>query len=324
MKKAILIAGALSLAAAGAGLADVTYEQEAKMGGFMKVLTLGRGQKTVTRISGDKMRTETGRDVRIIDISAEKIYQLDTKKKTYTVMTFEQMRQQIQAAMATAKAAGQERPEGEEGSQQSMSAEVQVTDTGHKQTIKGYDCRQVLMQLDMTIKDEESGEESTLSSVTELWLTEEAPGVDEINAFHRRMAEKLGTTELGKRMTSGQNPLTGQFSAGMRRTATEMKKMKGFAMRSVFYFGSAEAAREEARANATGEKKKKGGGFGGFLKKAIPKRGEGDEEGGEDAKSQETVLMKMTLETKKIETKPIKPALFSVPDNYKQVELEQN
>jgi len=99
VRKSLFIGAFFPLALAAAAGADVSFEQEAKFGGLAKIMTMGKPMKTVTYISADKMRTDSGRVVQILDLAAEKIYDLDTKERTYTVMTFEEMRQKMKAAI---------------------------------------------------------------------------------------------------------------------------------------------------------------------------------------------------------------------------------
>jgi hypothetical protein len=309
LKRTAFVSGFLSLALAFPALADVTYKQETKMSGMMKMFN--RDEKTVTRISGDEMRTESNDGVQIIDLAAEKIYNLDKKKKTYTVMTFAEMKKRMEEGMASAK-----KGEGEEGAGVRASADFKVTETGNADTIKGFACKQYLMEMNVDVKDQESAQEGSLSTLTEMWLTQEAPGIDEINAFHRKMASKIGTTEIGSPMMEGDNEQANTFAFNMRQMVDEMKKLDGFTIKSIMYFGSPEAAKKEALGGGDeGEEQESGGGggFGGFMKKMkMPGMGGGASGGG--------VLMKVTTEVDEIETKAVDPSQFVVPEDYKQVE----
>lgn len=318
MKK-ILAGALLSSIVAYPAFADVTYEEETKTSGIMKLLV--RGQKNVTRISGDKMRVESDRDVQIIDVGTEKIYTLDPKKKTFSVMTFEEMRRRMEKAMAKASEATEESKR-EEGAEVSAKANIKVDETGNRQTIAGYACSQYLMEMALAMEDQKSGQQGELSTLSELWLTKEAPGVDEIHAFHMKMAQKLGTAAIGRQFLGGGNDQSNAFAANMQEMASEMRKLDGFTMRSVFYFGSPEAARKEALEAAGGEEgkeKKKGGGLGGFLKKMTPVPGGESEEGGEAGGG---IVMKITTEVRTIDTHAVDASQFTVPDNYKQVDPE--
>jgi hypothetical protein len=268
----------------------------------------------VTQISGDKMRVESKQQIQIIDLEAEQIIKLDTKKKTYSVMTFEEMKAQMKAAMGKAQQST-EKAKSEGTADVSAETNIKVTATDNQEEVGGYSCKQFLMEMDVAIEDQKSGQEGEFSTLTELWLTKEAPGAEEMVAFHRKMAEKLGSAQFGMGFAASGDDHSNPMGANMQQMVSEMRKLDGFTMRSVFYFGSPEAARKEAlKTSDSGEKEEKeegGGGFGGFLKN-MPVPGGGG--GG--------VVMKMTNEVNKIHTNPIDPSHFSIPEKYKQTEAK--
>ncbi|MGH9320961.1 MAG: hypothetical protein ACRD21_01945 [Vicinamibacteria bacterium] len=313
----------------GLALADVTYEEETKMGGLMAIMSLGKATKSVTRVSGNFMRTDNGNDATIVDLDGEKVLTLDTKKKTYSVMTFEQMKKKMEEALAAVQGKEAEgAKEGQESAQPSdvsASTDVRVTDTGRTEAIQGLECKQYLLELDVTLTNEKEKESGTLSTVTEMWLAKNVPGAEEVNAFNRKMAEKIGTTSVARQWTSGAAEAQKQpFGADMQKMADEMKKMEGHAMRSVMYFGSAEAAKQEAMGQKRPDEGEGGGGIGGLgglLKKMKPIGNEEPEENPEGGEgTQGGVMMKITTETKKIDTNPVDPKVFAVPGDYKLVE----
>jgi hypothetical protein len=300
LRKTIL-ALALVLVFGGIALADVTYQEETKMGGMMGKM-MGGNQKSTTRISGSHMRTDNDSQSTIVDVDGEKIYTLDNKKKTYSVMTFQEMREKLESAMESMKAKKAEA--GQEGGEMTTSANAKVTETGRTEEIGGHECKQYLLELEMTMSNEQG--QSGMSTVSEMWQARDVPGIDEIHAFYRKMGAKLGSMAIGGPMFSGKNQ--SQFGESMQQMAEEMKKIDGFTMRSVMYIGDAEAAKKEAMGEKP-EGDQGGGGLGGFLNKMKNPMGGG---GG--------VMMRITTETQKIEVKDIDPSVFAVPDNYKLVE----
>ena len=65
-------------------------------------------------LKGDRMLSITGDTGQIIDLTEEKVYDLDLKGKSYTVVTFAEMRRRMQEAMAKAeKDAAAAKPEPE-------------------------------------------------------------------------------------------------------------------------------------------------------------------------------------------------------------------
>jgi hypothetical protein len=310
VRKPILSILAISVLASTAS-ADVTYEEQTTMGGIMQMMGMGKPTKSTTRVSGDFMRTDSGDEATITDLAGEKIITLNTKKKTYSVMTFAEMKQKMQQAMSAAQGKKAEKPA--QGTDVSMKTDAKVTDTGRTETIQGLACKQFLLELDMTMKSEKEQQEGTLSTLSEMWMAKDVPGSAEVNAFHRRMAEKIGTASIAQQFVAGggQAP-TQSFGADMQKMADEMKKMEGHAMRTVMYFGDPEAAKKEALGEKPAESEEGGGGIAAMLKKMQQGQGgQGGQGGG--------VMMKMTTETTKISTDAIDPKVFAVPADYKLV-----
>jgi hypothetical protein len=311
VRKPILSILAVSLLAAPAA-ADVTYEEQTTMGGVMQMMGMGKPTRSTTRLSGDFLRTDNGDEATITDLAGEKIITLDTKKKTYSVMTFAEMKQKMEQAMATLKGKKAEKPQ---GTDVSMKTDVKVTDTGRSDTIQGVACKQYLLELDMSVKSEREQQSGAMSTVTEMWMAKDVPGSAELNAFYRRMAEKMGTATVGQQWaaTVAQGPAQ-SFGADMQKMAEEMKKMDGHAMRSVMYMGDPEAAKKEASGQAPPEPQG-GGGLAEMLKKMQQnpqaQGGPSGEGGG--------VMMKITTETTKVSTDAIDPKVFAVPGDYKLV-----
>src|SRR5690349_4551695 len=53
------------------------------------------GFLSTVALKGDRKLTRSGDTGRLVDLAQEKVYEIDFKKKTYTVLTFEQVRQQM-------------------------------------------------------------------------------------------------------------------------------------------------------------------------------------------------------------------------------------
>ena len=177
---------------ASSATADVTYEEQTTMSGMMQMFGMGKPTKSMTRVSGDFLRTDNGDEATIIDLAGEKILNLDLKKKTYSVMTFAEMKQQMEQAMAQLQGKQAEKPQ-QQPSAATMKTEVRVTDTGRSETIQGASCKQYLLEMDLTAKSEKEQKSGTMSTLTEMWMAKDVPGLAEVNAFYRKMAEKAGS-----------------------------------------------------------------------------------------------------------------------------------
>src|SRR5438045_9233326 len=104
MKRLVRIAAVtmpLLMLAAGSALADVkTREQtsvklEGILGKFVSFFSRGKdnGVTNSAAVKGNRKATMNDATGQIVDLSEEKVYDLNVKKKEYTVTTFEQIRQ---------------------------------------------------------------------------------------------------------------------------------------------------------------------------------------------------------------------------------------
>jgi len=315
-----ILAFSILFGLAGPVAADVTYEEETSMGGLMQMMGMGKPTKSMTRVSGDFMRADNGDQATITDLAGEKILTLDTKEKTYTVMTFAEMKQKMEQAILTVKGKTAEKPKSAPSmpsTDVSMKTDAHVTDTGRSQTLQGLLCKQYLLELNVNVESQKDQRAGTMSTLSEMWMAKDVPGSAEVNAFHRRMAEKMGTASIAQQWAAGggQGPAQ-SFGADMQKMADEMKKMEGQAMRTVMYVGDAEAAKKEALGEVLPQPE--GGGGAGGIAEMLKKMQQNQGQGG-SAPGQGGVMMKVTTETTKISTDPIDPAVFAVPGDYKLV-----
>ena len=108
---------------------------------------------TSTYIKGDRLRQGStewhGIDIRvsIIQLDREQIVSLDHKKKTYSVMTFAEMKAQMEKAIAAAKSAAARTslpPKADpEKPDVKVEPKINVKDTGETKVINGFNTRQV-------------------------------------------------------------------------------------------------------------------------------------------------------------------------------------
>jgi len=150
-------------------LADFSYDQTSKitggmMAGMMKMAgTFSKAARepmaSSVYVKGDRMAHVNARRTQVIDLKAQTITEIDLDKKTYSVMTFEQMKQmmeQMSQKMADKKA---ENPDAQ------FKFKVSVKDTGVKKNVNGFDTKEAIMTLQMEGKDQKSGQTGDLSIV---------------------------------------------------------------------------------------------------------------------------------------------------------------
>src|SRR5262245_42376 len=154
---AILAAGCATVRA------DFTYVQTTQMTGgaaynLMRNLgPLARGARepvvTTHILKGNRLASITKDQTTIIDLDKESITIINTDKKTYAVMTFAQMKQAMEDALARAQA-----QKAKSGASADLNYKASAKATGQTKTVNGLNAKEVVMTLEAEVKDQKSGQ----------------------------------------------------------------------------------------------------------------------------------------------------------------------
>ena len=217
-------------------LADFSYREKSTITGgaaasMMKVVGVfskaaREPNEAAVSVKGARMVHRGNSRVSIIDLDAETITDIDVHKKTYTVLTFAQMRETIERMQERAKQDPHQ-----------MSFQVNANKTGNHKTIDGRNASEIVLTMQMQGTDQQSGQRGGLSITTDVWIAPPARGYAELHAFTRRLAEKLNWTPGGNMFLS--NP---KVSEGMVEVSKEMNKLDGMpVLETVSMGGSSES-----------------------------------------------------------------------------------
>ncbi|MDP9052361.1 MAG: hypothetical protein M3O31_16810 [Acidobacteriota bacterium] len=238
-----------------AAYADFTYQETTQVTGgsivgMMKMAGIFSKQArqasdpivSTVMVKGNKM-IRIGKDTsEIIDLDAETITEIDHQKKQYTTMTFAQMRQQMEAAMAKAKAqqAKQPVPAAPDKAQQvDVKFTVKVRNTDATRDVAGLNAKESIMTMTMDATDQSSGQTGSLAITNDMYLTPEIPGYEEVRDFYKRFAVKMGTVMSGainsQMLAMLQQPAAGK---GMADMVKEMSKLKGVPVLQIMRMGT--------------------------------------------------------------------------------------
>jgi hypothetical protein len=151
------------------------------------------GIVSTVAVSGDRKMRTNDTNGQIIDLKEEKIYDLDMRKKTYTVTTFEELRRKMQemetkAQADTAKAPKEEQPQNKG---KEMEVDFDVKNTGQTKPINGFDTRQVIVTITVREKGKKLEDSGGLVMTADSWLTSKVPALKDIADFDRRYYQKL-------------------------------------------------------------------------------------------------------------------------------------
>jgi hypothetical protein len=185
---------AVWLASASIGSADVksTESNRLQFGGTLgAMLNLFAGQaakegvQDVIAVKGDRKMRVFGERAQLIDLAGEKIYDIDLRRKTYKVTTFDELRKQIaEDAKKAEKAAKDEKPD--EQADADHDVDFSVKPTGQTKTINGFTCHEVIATVTVRQKGQTLEQGGGLVLTNDLWLVPTVPAMKESTDFDVR------------------------------------------------------------------------------------------------------------------------------------------
>lgn len=338
--------------------ADFTYQETTQItgGSVMSLMKLagafsrqarqaGAPIVSTVTVKGNRMMRADKDRTEIIDLDADTITVIDHLKKQYTTMTFEQMRQQLEAAMAKAKAQQQkQQPTGSDAQNVDVKFNIKVRNTGATRDVAGLSAKESILTMNMDATDQKSGQTGTLAITNDMYLAPEIPGYEEVRDFYRRYALKMGTVMSGaigpQMMAMMQQPAAGK---GMADMVEEMSKLKGIPVLQIMRMGTTvdgtplPAASEAPLPTApppptAGDVAKQSassaimssipfGGFGRKKKQEDPPPPTADSDA--SAPTTAAVLVESNTQLTSFSQAPIDASQFSPPAGYNKVEPKQ-
>ena len=329
--------------ALSAGLsADVKSKQKSQvkfegMLGRMMGMFGGKAAKegiiNTVAISGDREMTVTDQTGELIDLAAEKVFQLDFKGKSYKVQTFAEIRKEFEEAQAKMKEqAGKDKDAPKEGEVQ-YEIDVDIKNTGQSKTINGYDCKEVVTTITMRQKGKKLEDGGGMVITADSWMGPKIAAMAEEFAFKQRYIQKIyGKDAAGMAADMMQAmAMYPQMKEGMARMQKEGAKIDGTPILTVTKMESVQTP-EQAKAAADQEKQGGGGGIGAALpaglggmfgkkKKAEEPAKDGAapaKDGAAPAKTPgRSTIMTSTTELLSVET-AVAPADLEIPAGFKE------
>lgn len=242
------------------------------------------GVEGKTAVKGNRKATLTGNTGQIIDLSEEKVYDIDVKKKQYTVTTFAELRRRMQEAEDKArkeaeKAEKEERKEepGRKEDPQKPEKEYEVDfdvkDTGQRKQIAGYDTKNTIVTITVREKGRTLEDSGGLVMTSDIWLGPQIPQMKEVFDFDMRYWKQLegpqSATMSAEQMATvlAMFPLVGK---AMDRMQKDGDKLAGTPLDTTMTFEAVKTREQLAQAQEQ-QKSSGGGGIGGLLAKKIMK-----------------------------------------------------
>lgn len=196
---------------------------------------------TLTMVHGNQKAVVTKDSTEIVDLDKETITHLDTAKKTYTVMTFAQMREAL-ANMTKQMEQAQAQMKQQQGQQPKTnlktSFEVSVQNPGATKVVNGLNAQEQVVTMQMHVTDPDAGTTATYTVTTDAWIAPDPPEVKEIQDFDLRMGKKMMASMdmsalMGRSGASGNAGMATLFGShpgsaeALAQMSKEMAKLKG-------------------------------------------------------------------------------------------------
>ena len=248
-----------------------TMKFEGFLGGIINRMAGGGDGTSSTTVKGNRMSTIGDNIGQIVDLSEEKIYVLDMKKKEYKVVTFAEMRQQMEEMKKNLQQQSQSmNPEDKktvEDAGKQLEFDVDVKDTGEKKNIAGQDTHQVIMTITMREKGKTLDESGGMVMTNDMWLAPKVPAMDEVYAFYVKYFKAVfgGTfTGMDATQTNALTAFMPGFTAMAEKMAAESKKLEGTAIMNTMTIEGVKSA-EQMKAAALQQEQSGGGGLSGAI-----------------------------------------------------------
>lgn len=243
------------------------------------------GVVSTTAVKGDRKVTMGDSRGQIVDLKEEKIYDLDLKKKTYEVTTFDELRTRLKEAQERAERDARK----EEGRQESakpqreMEIDFDIKETGQKRQLAGYDAREVVMTITVREKGRTLEEGGGMVLTADSWLGPRIPAMKEVADFELRYWQKLQGGEAGavsaEQMAAvfAMYPMMAKAMERMRKENVNLDGTPLAVTTTVEAVKSKEQLAQESSRESGG-----GGGIGGMLARRMMKK--------DDAKPRATIM----------------------------------
>jgi hypothetical protein len=214
---------------------------------------------------------------RIIDLKEEKVYDLDLRRKTYEVTTFEELRRRLREAQEKARRdAGREEgrkepQEPQEKPAKEYEVDFDVKETGQKKTVAGYDARQVISTVTVREKGRTLEDGGGAVMTVDCWMGPEIASLEELAEFDMKYARAISPeapTLSGEQMAAVA-ALYPTLKNAAERMQKEAAKLRGTPLFTTTTFEGVKSKEQLAQ-----QQEQSGGGLGGMLARRMMKKDE--------------------------------------------------
>jgi hypothetical protein len=206
-RTAIALSSAVVIASMALLHADVKTDEKTTFqiaGALGKVVSMfgGKGARegivSTMAVKGTRKLTMNDSTGQIVDLSEEKVYDLDIKRKTYRVTTFADMRKRMEEERQKAEAdAKKEQPAAPAAAPASdpnannVEVDFDIKSTGATKTINGFDTKESVVTVTVREKGKTLEQGGGMVMTTDMWLAPTVPALKELAEFDLKYYQQL-------------------------------------------------------------------------------------------------------------------------------------
>jgi hypothetical protein len=257
----------MGLASAASLRADVRSDQKTKFqlaGALGKVVSIFGGKAaregvtSTQALKGNRKITYNDATGQIVDLSEEKVYDLDMKKKTYKVTTFAELRRKMEEEQKKAEDEAKKQQASEPASgepardpnQKDLEVDFDIKNTGQSKTINGFNTNEEVVTVTVREKGKTLEEGGGMVMTSDMWLTPVIPAMKELSDFDMKYYQQLygpmlvGASPQDMAMAMAMYPMVKQ---AMGKMTAEGGRISGTPIMTTMTFDSVKSAEEMAQ-----------------------------------------------------------------------------
>jgi len=313
---------------------QVTYKEKVTSDGFMGMGAFKSTTKTF--LIDDAKRTETslkftgkfmkhfspkGTEVSVVRLDKKLVWNwmLDTKKKTYTEQTFDEIKEVMEEGLADANQQMPEQDTDYESEYKWSKPKIKVENLKESKEINGFNCDHYLASVTTVGTHVETGVKDTMLFTADLWNSKKiSKEMDFVYKFNKRYLEALG---IDIPENAGLAMITGMYKDQMESLEKEIQKLDGYpivndmklTMTKNAVPEAEEAEAEEENISLSDIKND----FGGLLGKKLMKDAAKKKEKEKTEESSVVTMIRIKSEITELNTEDIAATKFEVKKGYK-------
>ncbi len=154
---------------------------------------------TTHYVKGKRLRTDDpDGKIQIIDVEGRRIINIDTQKRTYSEITFEQMKDAIQNAQVQTQKKMDQDPKAKDV-KANVNVKFKVTPGTGTREIMGQTTNESKVEIEMDFQAQDSSQSSqpngpvngTMVTTMDMWVAPSVPGYRELGQFYGEMAKDI-------------------------------------------------------------------------------------------------------------------------------------